>query len=148
MKAITRAFRRYSSPLADTAQRIFCPEAHTFYTRLIEEGYQPNVLIDVLPEERVIYVCVPKCASARIKKTLSSLHGRHIRSSEEAYERQHSGLKNPKRVGLSTFSGWPTTRMRCVFPSFAIRMLAWCRCGRISSAIGPWCPDCRLSTHT
>jgi hypothetical protein len=103
MKAITRAFRRYSSPLADTAQRIFCPEAHTFYTRLIEEGYQPNVLIDVLPEERVIYVCVPKCASARIKKTLSSLHGRNIRSSEEAYERHHSGLKNPKRVGLSTF---------------------------------------------
>jgi hypothetical protein len=70
--------------------------------RLTEDGYQPNVLIDVLPHERIVYVCVPKCASARIKKTLCVLRGRDIRSSEEAYERSCSGLKDPKRVGLLT----------------------------------------------
>ena len=58
------------------------------------------MLVDVLPEQRIVYVCVPKCASARIKKTLSVLQGRQIRSSEEAYERSCSGLR--KRVGLST----------------------------------------------
>src|ERR1700730_8432915 len=103
MKAATRAFRQYSLPIADKARRFLYPQAHAFYTKLIEDGYQPNVLIDVLPVERIVYVCVPKCASARIKKTLGALSGRHIRSSEEAYERQQSGLKNPKRVGLSTF---------------------------------------------
>jgi hypothetical protein len=46
---------------------------------------------------------VPKCASARIEKTLSALLGRHIKSSEQAYDRRQSGLKNPKRVGLTTF---------------------------------------------
>jgi hypothetical protein len=103
MKAVTRAFRRYSSPLADKARHMLCPEACAFYTRLVEDGYQPNVLIDVLPDQRLVYVCVPKCASSRIKKTLSSLLGRHIQSSEEAYQRHHSGLENPSRVGLATF---------------------------------------------
>src|SRR5580704_16518165 len=65
--------------------------------------HDPNVLIDVLPDQRIVYICIPKCASARIKKTLSALLGRHVESSEEAYTRQQSGLKNPKAVGASTF---------------------------------------------
>jgi hypothetical protein len=103
MKAVARTFRRYSSRFADQAQRLFCPEAYAFYTKLIEDGYQPNVLIDILPDKRIVYLCVPKCASARIKKTLSALPGRHIRSSEEAYTRRQSGLKSPKEIGVSTF---------------------------------------------
>jgi hypothetical protein len=103
MKTVTRVFQRYSSPITDKARRLLWPEAQAFYTKLIEEGYQPNVLIDVLPDQRIVYVCVPKCASARIKKTLSALLGRHIESSEEAYTRQQSGLKCPKAVGVSTF---------------------------------------------
>jgi hypothetical protein len=103
MNRITRTFRQWSGPIADKAARLLHPQAHAFYMRLAEDGYQPNVLIDVLPDERIVYVCAPKCASARIKKTLCALQGRQIRSSEEAYERQHSGLKNPKRAGLSTF---------------------------------------------
>jgi hypothetical protein len=103
MKAATRAFRQYSLPIVDKARRLLYPQAHAFYTKLVEDGYEPNVLIDVLPRERLVYVCVPKCASSRIRKTLSALLGRHVRSSEEAYERQQSGLKNPGRVGLPTF---------------------------------------------
>jgi hypothetical protein len=103
MKPVTRVFRRYSLPVVDKAQRLLCPQAHSLYAKLMDDGYQPNLLIDVLPAERIIYVCVPKCASSRIKKTLSALLGRHMRSSEEAYERYQSGLKNPKRVGLLTF---------------------------------------------
>src|SRR4030081_477435 len=100
MKTVTRVFRRYSSPIADNARRLLYPQAHAFYKKLIEDGYHPNLLIDVLPDERIVYVCVPKCASSRIKKTLSVLLGRHIQSPEEVYERKLSGLENPKGVGL------------------------------------------------
>jgi hypothetical protein len=103
MKQVTRVFRQYSLPVADKAWHLFFPQAHSFYTKLIENGYYPNLLIDVLPDAGIIYVCVPKCASSRIKKTLSALLGRYIQSSEEAYERQQTGLKNPKCAGLSTF---------------------------------------------
>jgi hypothetical protein len=34
-------------------RRLLHPEAHAFYMKLIEDGYQPNVLIDVLPDERI-----------------------------------------------------------------------------------------------
>jgi hypothetical protein len=103
MKALTRALRGFSSRFADQARRLLCPEAQAFYAKLMEDGYQPNVLIDVLPDQRIVYICVPKCASARIKKTLSALLGRRIQSSEEAYTRQRSGLKDPKAVGVSAF---------------------------------------------
>ena len=103
MNGITRTFRQWSWPIADKAARLLHPRAQAFYTTLIEGGYDPNVLIDVLPDQRIVYVCVPKCASARIKKTLSALLGRYIQSSEEAYTRQQSGLRNPKGVGVSAF---------------------------------------------
>jgi hypothetical protein len=103
MKTLTRVFRRYSAPIADNARRLLYPQGDAFYTKLVEDGYEPNLLIDVLVDQRLIYLCVPKCASARIKKTLSALLGRHIKSSEQAYDRRQSGLKNPKRVGLTTF---------------------------------------------
>jgi hypothetical protein len=103
MNNITRTFRRWSGPIADKAARLLHPQAHAFYMRLTEDGYEPNVLIDVLPDERIIYVSIPKCASARIRKTLSTLLGRHVGSSEDAYERRQSGLRNPRRVGLATF---------------------------------------------
>jgi hypothetical protein len=103
MKPVTRVFRQYSLPIVDKARRLLCPQAHSLYAKLMDDGYEPNVLIDVLPVQRIIYVCVPKCASSRIKKTLGALLGRDIRSSKEAYERLQSGLRNPKRVGLLTF---------------------------------------------
>ena len=103
MNGITRTFRQWSWPIADKAARLLHPRAQAFYTTLIEGGYDPNVLIDVLPDQRIVYVCVPKCASARIKKTLSALLGLYIQSSEEAYTRQQSGLRNPKGVGVSAF---------------------------------------------
>jgi hypothetical protein len=79
MNGITRTFRKWSWPIADKAVRLLHPQAHAFYMKLMEDGYQPNVLIDVLPDERIVYVCVPKCASSRIKKTLSALLGRYVR---------------------------------------------------------------------
>jgi hypothetical protein len=79
------------------------PQAYAFYARLMTGGYEPNRHIDVLPDHRLIYICVPKCASSRIKMTLSALIGRSPKSAWEANKRRISGLKGPKHVGLSAF---------------------------------------------
>jgi hypothetical protein len=73
--------------------------AHAFYAQLMAKGYQPNALVDVLPEQRVIYVANPKCASSRIKMTLSNLLGRDPWSEQHAHRRAMSGLQGPKHVG-------------------------------------------------
>jgi Sulfotransferase family len=56
-----------------------------------------------LPDHRLIYVSVPKCASSRIKLTLSALLGRSPRSISEVHNRRTSGLKGPRQVGLPRF---------------------------------------------
>src|SRR5262249_48184693 len=99
----TKLYRQFSKPIENAARRLLYPQAYAFYTKLFEAGYLPNVLIDVLTGHKIIYVCVPKCASSRIKRTLSGLLGRHIQSSEDAWERRRSGLKSPKCVGMRTF---------------------------------------------
>jgi hypothetical protein len=111
MTPTTRVFRRYFTPIVDTARRRLCPQGYALYTTLIEGGFEPNLLIDVLPDHRIIYVSVPKCASSCIKKALSALLGRDMQSSEDANERKLSGLKSPKHVGLSTF--WRVTTDPC-----------------------------------
>ena len=147
MNGITRTFRQWSWPIADKAARLLHPRAQAFYTTLIEGGYDPNVLIDVLPDQRIVYVCVPKCASARIKNTLSALLGRYIQSSEEAYTRQQSGLRNPKGVGVSAFWRVATDPVRCAFHLFATRTLDLFRCGRINLEISRLSLACRRSIH-
>jgi len=61
-----------------------------------------------LPKHRVIYVCVPKNASSRIKITLSALLGHSVTSDWAANKRKLSGLKAPKHVGLTLFHGLAT----------------------------------------
>jgi Sulfotransferase family len=107
MGPATRLYRPYLSAMEETLRRVTVgirdPRAQAFYARLIAHGYEPNRHIDVLPDHRLIYVCVPKCASSRIKMTLSTLIGRSPQSPWEAHNRKRSGLKGPKHVGLSTF---------------------------------------------
>jgi len=107
MGPATRFFRPHLSAIEETVRRLtvgLCnPEAYAFYARLMAGGYEPNRHIDVLPDHRLIYICVPKCASSRIKMTLSALIGRCPKSAWEANRRRISGLKGPKHVGLSAF---------------------------------------------
>ena len=107
MLPITRLTKPYISLLEDGARRLIVgrrdPESYKFYQQLLTGGFAPNTHIDVLPNQRVIYVCVPKNASTRIKMTLSALLGRTVRSEWEAHKRKLSGLKSPKRVGLTVF---------------------------------------------
>lgn len=79
------------------------PPAYEFCARMVAAGYDPSAHIDVLPDHRIIYLCVPKSASSRIKTSLGALLGRRLSSSEDANNRKLSGLKAPHHVGLSAF---------------------------------------------
>jgi hypothetical protein len=107
LRPITRFTKPYLDAIEDGARRLIVgwrdPQSYTFYTQLVAGGFAPNAHIDVLPKQRVIYVCVPKNASSRIKMTLSILLGRTLRSEWEAHKRKLSGLKSPKRAGLTVF---------------------------------------------
>ena len=107
MRPLTRLTKPYLNSIEDEARRLIVgcrdPQSYEFYTQLVANGFAPNTFIDVLPEQRIIYVCVPKNASSRIKMTLSALLGRTLRSDWEAHKRKLSGLKSPKRVGLTVF---------------------------------------------
>ena len=79
------------------------PAAAAFYSELVARGCAPNAHIDVLPRYRIVYLCIPKCASTTIKMALSALAGRTPASFEQVHQRRHSGLKSPFEIGLSNF---------------------------------------------
>jgi hypothetical protein len=107
LRPVTRLLRPYLLRVRDYARRATVgrndPPAYQFYARMIASGYDPSAHIDILPKHRIVYVCVPKAASSRIKMSLSSLLGRQLSSFEEANKRKLSGLKAPHHVGLSFF---------------------------------------------
>ncbi len=73
-----------------------------FYRELLTNGYLPNILIDVVPEHRLIYVNVPKCASTTIRRFLSQLIGREPTPTAQ-HNRKSSGLKSPRHLGVANF---------------------------------------------
>jgi Sulfotransferase family len=91
------------SHVTNHCNRYFNPEASVFYDHLVGNGFDPNAHIDVLPQHQLLYICVPKCASTTIKMVLSSLARNQLDTSDQLHKRRYSGLKSPKRIGISTF---------------------------------------------
>lgn len=81
------------------------PDAWTFYNELIGGGYDPNAHIDAIFQQKLIYVCVPKCASTSIKMILSRVIGRSVASFDQLHKRKYSGLQSPFQIGVSAFHG-------------------------------------------
>ena len=81
------------------------PGARMFYAGLVEKGFNQLAYIDVLPRHRILYLCIPKCASTTIRMALSTLIRQTPALSlpEQVHLRRFSGLKSPKQVGPSTF---------------------------------------------
>jgi Sulfotransferase family len=109
--------------------RFINPEASDFYSDLESGGFAADSLIDVLPEHRLIYICVPKCASTTIKMALSRLGGRSPASSAQLHKRRYSGLNSPVRAGLTTFHRLATSpgtlRFSFVRNPYARLVSAW-----------------------
>lgn len=79
------------------------PAAASFFAALTAGGFNPEAHIDALPEHRLLYVSVPKCASTTIKSVLSALHGRAAVAPTKIHNRRHTGLPSPSHIGISNF---------------------------------------------
>jgi len=94
---------RARSAVVNVFNGLLDPTACSYFAKLMAQGYDPHSHIDVLPEHRLIYVCIPKCASTTIKMTLSALAGFKPTSFEQLHKRKYSGLPAPHHVGISNF---------------------------------------------
>jgi hypothetical protein len=79
------------------------PEAARFYSDLVANGFHQLSYIDVLPQQRILYLAIPKCASTTIRTALAAMVGRVPSRAEHVHLRRHSVLQSPKQVGASTF---------------------------------------------
>jgi hypothetical protein len=79
--------------------------AAAFFNAIREHHFDAETYIDVLPQHRLIYLCVPKAASTTIRSILSSLEvgtppGPPI---ELLYNRRCTGIRSPRLAGFSVF---------------------------------------------
>jgi Sulfotransferase family len=88
-----------TAPLA----ALFDPQASEFCKRLIANGVEPDGLVKVLPRYRLIYLFVPKAASTRIRRTLATIDGHHMRSLKPNRRAKFRGPYNPRNMTMSSF---------------------------------------------
>ena len=84
--------------------RLNAPAA-AFFNTIREHHFDAETYIDVLPQHRLIYLCVPKAASTTIRSILSSLEvgtppGPAL---ELLYNRRCTGIRSPRLAGFSVF---------------------------------------------
>jgi hypothetical protein len=84
--------------------RLNAPAA-TFLNIIREHHFDAETYIDVLPQHKLIYLCVPKAASTTIRSILSSLEvGTPPGPSLELlYNRRCTGIRSPRLAGFSVF---------------------------------------------
>jgi hypothetical protein len=120
---------RASSRIVNLRDRWLDPSAKSFFQAMRDGGFDPDALIDVLPQHRLIYVCVPKAASTTIKSTLSALERGLAAAPDKLHTRRYSGLKSPTHVGLSAFhrvaNSAATLRFSFVRNPYARLVSAW-----------------------
>jgi hypothetical protein len=83
--------------------RFLDPQATRFYSLLVANGHPQLSYIDVLPQQKILYLAIPKCGSTTIRTALAAMIGEIPRCCEHVHLRRQSILKSPKQVGASTF---------------------------------------------
>lgn len=91
------------SRIANFLDGCFDPQASKFYGNLVAEGFDQLAHFDVLPRQRILYLCIPKCASTTIRMALSQMVGEPASCAAQVHLRRYSPLRSPKQVGVSTF---------------------------------------------
>ncbi|HUI94199.1 MAG TPA: sulfotransferase family 2 domain-containing protein [Xanthobacteraceae bacterium] len=114
-----------SAPLTD----LFDPAAAEFYGKLISGGYEPDLLLNVLPAHKLLYVALPKAASTRIRQTLARVGGRYILSLKPSRRARYSGPYGPRSMTKSAFFrlaiGADTLRFSFVRNPYARAVSCW-----------------------
>jgi len=83
--------------------RIFHPAAAEFYAKFISGGYEPELLVNVLPLHKLLYVALPKAASTRIRQTLARIAGRYIISLKPSRRSRYRGPHGPRSMTKGAF---------------------------------------------
>jgi hypothetical protein len=89
---------------------MFDPRGMDFYKRLEEGGYIPNLLVNVVPKHKIIYILVPKAASTRIRLTLAKATGQHMRTLDSGRRRKYRGPYGPRSMTVGSFFRLATSR--------------------------------------
>jgi sulfotransferase famil protein len=83
--------------------RFFDPGALEFYQQLRSEAYFPDLLVNVVPSHKVIYVSIPKAASTRIRATLAAVTGHYMRSLDPGRRFRYRGPYGPRSMTVASF---------------------------------------------
>jgi len=83
--------------------RVLDPAAADFYQRLRRGGYFPDLLVNVVPSHKVVYVSMPKAASTRIRATLAAVTGHRIRSLDPCRRLKFRGPYGPRSMTVGSF---------------------------------------------
>jgi hypothetical protein len=89
--------------VSEQIARIRDPAARTFYQRLRHGGYNPDLLVNVVPAHKLIYISIPKAASTRIRATLAAVGGRHMRAIDFGRRNKYRGPYGPRSMTVDSF---------------------------------------------
>jgi len=79
------------------------PRAVEFYQRLRSRGYFPDLLVNVVPSHKLIYISVPKAASTRVRATLAAVTGSYMRSLNPNRRFKYRGPYGPRSMTVGSF---------------------------------------------
>jgi hypothetical protein len=89
--------------ISEQIARFRDPTAFNFYRRLRYGGYNPDLLVNVVPVKKLIYVSIPKAASTRIRATLAAVTGQRMRSIRTHRRHKYSGPYGPRSMTVGAF---------------------------------------------
>ena len=125
--------RRLRARVANSRECWLNSAASAFFKTVRQHHFDAETYIDVLPQHKLIYLCVPKAASTTIRSVLSSLEvgtppGPAL---ELLYNRRCTGIRSPVLPDFLSFIDSPKAQKHYDSLLFAIRMRVYCPHGAI-----------------
>jgi hypothetical protein len=108
LRPVEIAAKEFAWLATEPLSNLFDPAAARFYEKLRTGGYEPDLLLNLLPGHKLLYVVVPKAASTRIRRTLAQVDGRYVLSLKPSRRFRFRGPSGPRSMTKSTFYRFAT----------------------------------------
>jgi hypothetical protein len=103
LRPLETTAKQFVWTISEQIARFSDPMALAYYQRLKTGGYFPDLLVNVLPNRRLIYISIPKAASTRIRATLAAVTAQHMRSLNPHRRIKYRGPYGPRSMTVSSF---------------------------------------------
>jgi hypothetical protein len=103
LRLIETKTKQFSWIASDWLTGFTDPAAAAFCENLASYGCASDLLVNVLPKRKLIYVAVPKAASTRIRMTLAMVEGRHSRTLKPDRRSRFRGPYGPRSMTKNSF---------------------------------------------